>query len=442
MSSVVATLFAQLFGTGERLRCCVAFSGGLDSTVLLHGLQELRQQDDRVELRAVHVHHGLHTEANDWVAHCEAFARRLRVPLEVCRVDVDPATGDGPEAAARRARYAALAALLDVGETLVTAHHAEDQVETVLLRLLRGAGVRGLGSIATRGAFGPGQLVRPLLTVSRAELEAYARAHGLGWIEDPTNRDMAIDRNFLRHAVVPLLRERWPGLEATIGRSARLAREAARMLDEVGRRDSATVVSDGLIELAGLRRLDPARQRNLLRHVLHAKGLVPPTEAQLTAGLQQLLSAREDRNPILQWPGGQVRRYRERLYVLGSDPALAKSRMPHAYRWDGRAPLDLGPVRGRLQLAYADPARHEELDLRVRFRCGGERVLEADHRHHKRLKKMFQAAGVVPWMREHVPLVFCDDVLLAVGDLWASADLAAHLGPTAGIVWDNHGVIR
>jgi len=437
MSSVVDTLRARLAGNAGA-EWCVAFSGGLDSTVLLFALHELSRELDGIQLRAVHVDHGLHANARAWAGQCEIAARQLGVPFEVCRVEVDLTAGDGIEAAARYARYAALEQLLEPGATLMTAHHADDQVETVLLRLLRGTGVRGLGSIAERMPFGPGWLVRPLLTIDRSELEAFARARSLTWVEDPTNLNTARDRNYLRHEVVPVLRRRWPGLPAALGRSARLAAEGATLLRELAEQDSVPVVRDGLIELDALRRLTSARQRNLVRYVLHERGLVPPSETQLLSGLAQLLSARVDRQPVLRWPGGQIRRYRERLYVLDADPGQATAQLPDEYAWDGCAPLDMGPVRGRLRLICDDPPGASAGDLVVRFRRGGERLAEADRRHHKRLKKVLQACGVLPWMRAHVPLVSRDGELLAVGDLWVGAPPAA----TSRIVWDRHARIR
>lgn len=442
MSSVIEALRASLSSGDRNEGWCVAFSGGLDSTVLLHGLAELRTEFAGLRLRAVHVDHSLHADSGTWAAHCESFAARLSVPLTLRCVQVDRTGADGMEAAARRARYDEFRSLLEPGETLATAHHAEDQVETVLLRLMRGAGPRGLGSIGSLGAFGAGRLARPLLSLGRADLEVYAQAAGLDWIDDPTNVDTSIDRNFLRHEILPPLRDRWPGLDAAIGRAARLAAEAAGLLDELGRLDAKAAVADGLISLDALRALDSARQRNLVRHVLHARGLVPPSEAQLGAGLGQLLSARHDRNPVLRWPGGQIRRYRDRLYVLDADPERAAEDCPDEYRWDGFEALDLGPVRGRLRLVYDDPASAGTPDLVVRFRRGGERMLEADHRHHKQLKKMFQSGGILPWMRAHVPLVTGDGELLAVGDLWTSAEFAARVGAPARLVWDRHAGIR
>ncbi|MBT8444349.1 MAG: tRNA lysidine(34) synthetase TilS, partial [Gammaproteobacteria bacterium] len=416
-------------------RWCVALSGGLDSTVLLHGLQQLAREFDYVSLRAVHVHHGLHTDADDWTARCRSLCRDLDVPLEVRRVDVDLDSGQGTEAAARRARYAAFESLLDEGELLLTAHHAQDQVETVLLRLLRGAGVKGLGAIAVRSRFGRGWLVRPLLSLGRPELEACARDHALRWIEDPTNRDTDLDRNYLRHDVIPALRLRWPGMDASIGRTARLAAEAQELLHALAAQDALTVMNGKLIALRRLRELDGSRQRNLLRYVLQQRDIAPPSELQISGGLEQLLTAREDRNPVLRWPGGQVRRYRDNLYVLEDDPEQLADAGPDTIQWDGHEPLALGAIRGRLTI---ERLAGEPSGLNVRFRRGGERLLEADHAHHQRLKKMFQARGVVPWMRAHVPLLFQDEELLAVGDLWLSSEFATRLGEGARIRWEGH----
>lgn len=435
MSSVIDTLRHRLAPEDGAACWCVAFSGGLDSTVLLHGLNQLAREFDSVSLRAVHIHHGLHADADDWTGQCRAVSRDLDVPLDVRRVDVDLDSGEGTEAAARRARYAAFESLLEEDEQLLTAHHAQDQVETLLLRLLRGAGVKGLGAIAERSRFGRGWLVRPLLSLGRPELEAYARDRSLSWVEDPTNRDIDLDRNYLRHEVVPVLRRRWPGMDAAIGRSARLAAEAEELLHVTAARDASKVMSGELLVMHRLRELDAPRQRNLVRYVLHQRGIVPPSEVQLSGGLEQLLTAREDRNPVMRWPSGQVRRYRDNLYILEDDPERIDANGPDVIHWDGCEPLDLGAIRGRLAL---ERATGSTTDLTVRFRRGGERLLEADHVHHKRLKKMFQSRGVVPWMRAHVPLLFQDAELLAVGDLWSSSEFAARVGESAQILWEQH----
>ena len=329
---------------------CVALSGGLDSSVLLHGMSQLRQEFDGIAMRAIHVNHGLQPQSAEWAAECEVFCRQLDVTLqsEVVRVDRD--SGEGAEAAARRARYGLFSEVLATDEHLLTGHHQDDQIETLLLRLLRGSGTRGLGSIAERRQFGRGWLLRPLLELSRANIEIYARAAGIRWVEDPSNFDTSIDRNFLRHEVVPILRERWPGMGRTIGRAARLARESEGLLGELAEADSRNLLQGHVLDAEGLRRLDAARQRNVVRHHLRSCGLVAPGEAQLRIGLTQLLSARSDAQPVLRWSGGQIRRYRDRLYILGFDPDGARESLPVAYEWDCLDPVEMGPIRGRLRL--------------------------------------------------------------------------------------------
>jgi tRNA(Ile)-lysidine synthase len=440
-SSVRDSLRASMTADLSLRRWCVAFSGGLDSTVMLHALERLARELGDIELRAVHVDHGLHPESGAWSDHCRRFAAALAVPFETRSVSVSRESGQGIEAAARAARYAELESMIDDGEALLTAHHADDQVETLLLRLMRGTGIRGLASIAERSPFGRGSLLRPLLAVRRCDLDRYAREFDLGWIDDPTNRDTSIDRNYLRHEVIPLLRERWPGVDAAIGRTARLAAESSALLDEAALRDHDDCVRDGSIVLEQLRALNPPRQRNLVRYALFERGLLPPGEARLIAGLEQLLTARADRQPLLDWSGGQIRRYRDRLHVLDFDPDRATVEQPEEYRWDGLRPLDLGPVRGCLAIDRDARAAIGPVDMSVRFRVGGERILGADRAHHERLKKLFQARGVFPWMRAHVPLVFIDGELVAVGDLWSSAELACRLGPASQLRWDGHAAV-
>jgi tRNA(Ile)-lysidine synthase len=422
---------------------CVALSGGLDSSVLLHAMCQLRGAFKGIAVRAIHVNHDLHPHADEWAAECEVFCRKLDLTLQSERVLVDRNVGEGVEAAARRARYGLFAEVLGKDEYLLTAHHQDDQVETLLLRLLRGSGTRGLASIAERRQFGCGWLLRPLLELSRTDLEAYARSAGINWVDDPSNVDTSIDRNFLRHAVVPALRSRWPGMGKTIGRAARLSRESAELLDVLAEVDGRNLIEGHAMDAAGLRRLDPARQRNLVRYHIRSRGLAVPSEAQLRIGVAQLLAARADAQPVLRWPEGQIRRYRERLYLLGFDPDTAAETSPEEYRWCGLEALEMGPVRGRLRLEAVSSGGLAESYVAegvvIRFRCGGERIQQANQQHHKSLKKLFQSTGVVPWMRRHVPLIYARDQLLAVADRWIAAGAAAGPNePGYRLIWENH----
>jgi tRNA(Ile)-lysidine synthase len=421
---------------------CVAYSGGRDSTVLLHAVAGL-SHSLRLEARAVHVDHGLQPDARDWARHCAATAHALSVPCDTVAVAVRDVHGKGLEAAARDARYDALRASLRPGEYLVTAHHADDQLETVLLHLMRGSGVAGLAGIPREARFGPGRLCRPLLDVTGEALAAYARdcltPAEITWLVDPMNADRGFDRAFLRHEVVPLLRRRFPAAALAASRSAALAAESALLLDELARADAQLAVDGYRVALRVFNTLGDARQRNLLRFVARERGWAPPPERRLREGLAQLLSAPPGRHPVLGWGGHEIRRYREHLHLLDAAvPAASGTTAP----WPPGRALDLGPARGELALREAGAGLARDVvagGLEVTFRSGGERVRPDADRHHRTLKYLFQSRGVVPWMRGHVPLVLSGGRLAAVGDLWVADWARAAPGERAlRVEWRRH----
>ena len=429
---------------------CVAFSGGRDSTVLLHSLAGLRR-DRGFVLRAVHVNHGLQSAAGEWETHCAGVAGRLDVPYSAHRVLVrsDPG-GRGLEAAAREARYNALRTNLQPGEWLLTAHHAGDQLETVVLHLLRGSGVSGLAGIPRDSCFGPGRLVRPLLDVPVQAVDAFATAvllaQGIHWLVDPMNDDPAFDRSFLRRQVLPVLEQRFPAAARAAGRSATLAAEAAALLDELGCDDGRAIVTGGRLSLPLFRMLSPARQRNLIRWLARQRGWASPPERRLREGLAQLQEAAPGRQPVLGWAGHEIRRFRDHLHLIdsatpGCDPGESW------IAWPDLKPLRLAGVGGELSLlpgfGVGLATRVVDSGLQVAFRSGGERVRARQDPHHRTLKYLFQSHGILPWMRGHVPLVFAGAELAAVADLWI-ADWAAAQPEAAGlqIVWSGHPPIQ
>jgi tRNA(Ile)-lysidine synthase len=428
-------------------RWCVAYSGGLDSTVLLHALHAVSKLSDGIILRAVHINHGWHVDAHQWAEHCAAVCHDLEIACQVQTLSGVEVGGEGREAAARRARYQVFEDSLMPDEVLFTAHHQDDQVETVMLRLLRGAGPKGIGSIAERGRFGGGWLVRPLLGFGRQDLERYARDAKLTWIDDPSNADTTLDRNYLRHTVLPALRRRWPGMGETLGRAARLSAEAAGLLEVLAESDRREIMPGDTVDVAMLGKLSADRQRNALRHILAGRGLSVPSESVLHTGLQQLTTAATDRQPLMSWPGGQIRRYRGHLYFLADDPQSATCSLPDEYAWDGRQALEMGAVRGRLRFERAAAGglmlRETGEPMTVRFRRGGERIREPGHAHHKTLKKLFQAGGILPWMRGQMPLLYRGDNLMAVADRWFAAEALAGPGENGvRLVWDGHPEIE
>ncbi len=418
-------------------RYVLAFSGGLDSTVLAHALAS---SATGVPIFAVHIDHGLHPESGRWGEHCRALAAGLGIGYRCRKVAVQLESGKGPEASAREARYSALHAEIEHGDWLLSAHHREDQAETLLLNLVRGSGPAGIAGIGAARRFGSGWLVRPLLDVDRAALRGYADKHDLQWLEDPSNTDRRFDRNFLRHEVLPRLKTRWPDIAARLQRSARHAGEAAALLA-----DLAAIDLDALggraerLPVGGLLALTRARRRNLIRHALRVCGLSTPTTLQLDRILDEVLPAREDAQPHVSWPGASVRRYRDGLYLLPEAlPVVPKSVNFEA----GSAALGEGLGRLRLEQGAGrglDPALVAG-GLRLGFRRGGEEFRPDSQSHTRKLKKLLQDEGIVPWMREHVPLVFAGDVLVAVGDLWIAADAATT--PGVAVRWDERPALH
>ncbi len=404
----------------------VAYSGGLDSHVLLHALVQLRQSRG-FSLRAAHVHHGLQPAADNWARHCERTCADLGVAFITGHVRVDGVAEEGMEAAARRARYACLAHLLEPGEVLLTAHHQDDQAETLLLQLLRGTGVHGLAGMPALAPFAAGFHARPLLGFPRVEFERYARAQNLSWIEDPSNRALEIGRNLLRHRILPVLRERWPTADRQLAQATRHAAEAAALLDELARADLAQCTQDGGLRVSVLQRLSPARQRNALRCWIRTQGFRVPSTKQLELLLAQLESEPRTRHATVRWRGAELRRYRDSL-VLREDrvrPVLISG-----IAWDGAKPLLLPAIGRQLRLVPAPGqgiarARLDGAAFSVRFRQGGEVCQLPGRAHHHKLKKLLQEAGVPPWERVQLPLLFVNDALAAIGDRWVCEPYAA-----------------
>ncbi|WP_043113653.1 tRNA lysidine(34) synthetase TilS [Solimonas soli] len=398
-----------------RAHVWVAFSGGLDSTVLLHLLHERRVPN----LRAVHVHHGLQDAADDWVRHARRVCRALGVPLTVKRVTVRDA-GEGPEAAARAARRAVFAALLRKGDLLATAHHRDDQAETVLLRALRGSGMAGLAAMATLADFGAGRIWRPLLELPRARLRDYAQARGLGWIDDPHNTDARYARAYLRQEIMPRLAAHWPQAAGSLAHLAQRAAAGAQLLRELAAIDlQAARAGDGL-SVAALLALSPARRRNALYHAWIAQGWPAPSDDRLQHLEREVLAARADAQPLLRHEHGELRRYRDRLYLLEALPPLP-ARGGRIWPARRRA-LDLGGGLGRLHLGAPPPP-----GLALRYAAGGERIQPQGAAHTRSLKQLCQARGLPPWVRQRMPLLYENKELLAVAGYWRSAR-AASLG--------------
>ncbi len=417
-------------------RCWIAYSGGLDSHVLLHSMATLRKRLAGVQLLAVHVNHGLHGDSGQWASHCASVCRELDVCCHQLEVDARSGRGESPEATARRARYEAIGNIMNAGDMVLTAHHRDDQAETLLLHLLRGSGPHGLAAMSLCRGFGKGWLARPLLDFSRAALREYAESKSLRWVDDPSNREDRFERNYVRHEVMPALKMRWPALTSVLARAASHQAEAARLLDDVADKDLEGIRGSTLdtLSVAALSALNPERQRNILRRWIHSLDLPLPTTAHMERVMGDVLSAQWDRTPLVRWPGAELRRYRDRLYAMPSlPPHEADVILPWTMSESLTMPvgeLTAAQTTGRGLKISACASRRVE----IRFRRGGERCRLPGRRHSCSLKNLVQQRGVPPWFRQRLPLVYVDGALAAVADLWVCEPFAAAEGESGWMI--------
>lgn len=398
-------------------RLVVGFSGGLDSTVLLHLVREWQRQHPATGILALQVNHQLQSAAQQWQQHCEALCQQWHIPFVAEPVAVDRQQAS-LEQAARHARYDAFRRHVRADDLLLLAHHRDDQVETLFQRLLRGSGALGLGGMGDVSRQEGLLIGRPLLQQDRSVLESYARQHQLAWVDDPTNQDQQLERNFLRHDVLPRLRTRWPRLNQTVARAARLSREAADLLAELAELDGAGQCNPGApLPLHLLTGLSAPRARNLLRHWLRLQGASLPSEAQLDRIMQDMPGAADDAQPELRWGSFTLRRYRQALYCL---PQLAAAET--AERALLPEPLDGVPwAGGKLIVAAGQGVAFSRTalagePLSLRPRQGGIR-LKPHGRPGNSLKHWLQASQVPPWWRDRWPLLYCGDRLAGLPGL-------------------------
>jgi tRNA(Ile)-lysidine synthase len=413
----------------------VALSGGRDSVVLLDALMAAAPAHGSV-LHATHVHHGLSPNADAWQDFCDSLCERWGVPLTTVRVDVPRGPQTSLESEARRARYAALAEAAHAGRThyVALAHHRDDQAETLLLQLLRGAGPHGLAAMAElRSDAGDVAWWRPLLDVARTEIDAYAARAGLRWVDDESNAATRYMRNAIRHTVMPVLASVAGNAPRTLARAAAHQAEAAQLLDDLAALDARDAFDGLTLARSALAGLPAHRARNLLRWCLRRWGLPAASSARLAAMLSQLAGARGDANVRLLHAGAELGVYQGRVHVHAPPPA------PYDVRWNGEADLALphGQVRvERVDGEGVDLSRIAQRSLHVRPRGGGERLQLAADRPRRALKSILQDAGVPPWSRQSLPLVYVDDELAAVPGIGVDAAFAAPAGtPGLSFLW-------
>lgn len=429
MPYIVHYLLEILNELPSSAKLCVAFSGGLDSHVLLHSLAQLRLQGSSFSLRSAHIDHGLSPDSFKWSLHCQQICSELAVDCTIVKVDVKRILANNSlEEVARNLRYQALADQLADHEYLMTAHTQNDQAETVLLQMLRGCGVKGLAAMPEIKRLGEGYLVRPLLQMGREALYDYAVKENLQWIEDESNNNLKFDRNYIRQQILPVLSNRWPQVKNLLCRTASHAAEASHLLDEIAASDLLALqnAKPDTLSIKGLKSLSFNRQKNLLRFWVHKLGLPLPSMTKLLQIIKTVVNANDAACPLVTWRGAEVRRFRDELYamrpLLPHDPDLVLT-------WDMQRLLSL-PGGGHLSLAE-NLIPPQDVSVTVKFRQGGERFHPSTRMGSHPLKKLFQEWGIPSWQRDRLPLIYLADRLVAVPGYAVAKDcqIAQFLSP-------------
>ncbi len=397
----------------------LAYSGGLDSHVLLHLLAPLIHSPEGFELRAVYIDHGLQTVATQWGQHCLTICKDLTVPYEVIPLKLTIPQGKSLEAVAREARYHALSQILQPDEVLLTAHHQDDQAETLLIQLFRGAGINGLAAMPVISPFAKGQHLRPLLDQSRQTLKHYAQYHQLNFIEDPSNQDQHYDRNFFRHAIIPLLKKRWSSMGKVLTRVAKHQAEAKNLLAEYLEQDLPLLVGqrEGTLSVKKLKTLSKIRCNAVIRYFLAKKGFLAPSTKKLHHIISNILNAKQDAIPCVHWQGVEIRRYQDDLYALSPLPEHNDQQI---IRWNINQSLQIPSLNRILKFKQLETINHlllkKDQTVEVRFRQGGEKIYQAHRNCTRSLKKIFQEKHIPPWERNRIPLIYIDNTLVLI--LW------------------------
>lgn len=399
----------------------IAYSGGLDSHVLLHLCAS--SPELKTKITAVYIHHGLQAVADDWLNHCQVRCEQLNVNYLAIKVDATAKVGESPEAAARAARYAAFQALIQPNEVILLAHHREDQMETLFLQLFRGAGVNGLAAMPKVSSFVHGSLIRPLLDIGKSELQHYAHQHQLTWVEDPSNACNDFDRNFLRNQVLPLLKTRWPSCDKTIARSATHCANASEFINDWVMQHLPEMIDQQQrsLSISQWLRFSEQQQNWLLRHWLQTFGLKPPSQAVLQTLVQQVINAKTTALPELVIQDFYIKKFQDKLYCL---PASYFTSSILASEWPNQQSCYQLANEYQLVVVAASQGIDAQIwashRVTIQARQGGEKMKLPNRAGHHSLKKLYQEAGIPPWERDMRPLIYLNNRLAAVAGLWVA----------------------
>jgi len=415
----------------------IAYSGGIDSHALLHFCVKNKSWQNKII--AVYVHHGLQAIADDWATHCQQQATLLNIQFKLLSVNAKAQQGDSPEEIARNVRYQALKKLLNEDDVLLVAQHQEDQLETVLLQLFRGAGVQGLAAMPEKISFGKGLLLRPLLNTSQQTVNDYAFKHQLNWVEDPSNLCDDFDRNFLRNQVIPLLKTRWKSVDKTVARSAKHCANTQQIVSEWGDELFYTVWNqkDNTLLINQLQKIDRLKQALVIRAWFTQLGFKMPSNAFIEEVFKSVLSAKMSGNPRLETQQHCFCRYQNKLYCLPISQSTFVFKMQCWAVDENYIGLENNGFLKRTEAKEGLAISLWNLSkVTIRPRRGGEKIVLEGRKGHHSLKKLFQDARIPPWEREKIPLIYFNEQLVAIADLWVSVDFIGRAGePCYRLEW-------
>jgi len=406
-------------------KICVSLSGGLDSIVLLHALQKIA--GEQIDLRAIHFNHNLTDGSQSWAQFCKKICNQLNVNLDIYSLKINLHEGFGIEAAARKARYQKLRKNIQKDECLMTAHHQDDQSETILLRMARGTGIDGLQGIQRQFYFGQGIILRPLLDFTRDQVEDYAEQNKLEWVEDVSNKEVYFDRNFLRKKVIPIIKERWPSFPNSVSRLSEISSQTLNLLKELAEQDIGKDCSITELNIDVFNDKSNERIINIMRYLISRNKMTTPSMRVLNTGIDILLN-QESMNPSMVWDDYCIKRYLNKLYFLHASQ-LKPNQNYEPINWKIKMPLRLDNDGGLLKVKVIRGGGLSlskcNQNLTIKYRIGGESIKPVGHKITKKLKKLFQENHILPWVRDKIPLIYSETTLIGVADLWAHDDYTA-----------------
>ena len=421
---------------------CIAFSGGMDSTVLLHVMKNII--DEKSQIRAIHINHNIVDNSKVWTKTCKSICKNFGIDIEIISLEVTH-NGYGLEAAARDERYEKLKEILYENEYLLTAHHEEDQMETVFLRMARGTGLDGLQGINEKYSFGEGIIFRPMLEVSKTSVMDYAKEHQLKWVEDSSNQDTHFDRNFLRKKIIPQFRERWPSIASSVSRLSQLSAQNIKILNQIAEEDIGPIANMNELPLAKLLDKSFERANNMLRYIILANGMSIPSMKTLQDGLKEMLDPETDKS-VIAWKDYCIRKYKNHLYFL-SNSDLEPNKVDVKIPWEIGKTVNLGENIGTIEATFIHgdglSIKKCKNKLTISYRQGGELIKPIGHRINKSLKNLFQENQILPWMRDKIPLIYYQDELVSVADLWFNQNYVASQNEAGFVVnWHKKMIIK